>query len=132
MLDLEALAAWFQAQPGTPALAGPYAYNRQTHTPDAIVTLHERPGFFLELEEELDNPGVQIRVRGPRYEQLIPKALAHRYDSLLLDASLRRITLRDGTIIFAAGRSGGGPTYFDTDDQGRVTYLCNYWLTIPR
>ncbi len=133
MLKIEALAAWLLAN--TPALPQNtyFALNRRTdRDPDALIQIGEIGGPpMIDAEETYDNPAVQIFTRSPRDNAPIARDMAHAIDRTILDHKLRPFNLA-GFRCIAAGRLGGGPGFWEVDDDNRTVYFASYWFTIQR
>lgn len=132
MLKLEALHANLLAPnlaPRTPAYT--YFYNRMPMTPDFAILLAEVAGMPVEMQTEVDNPGVQILVRSPVDQPIVARDVAHEIDRIMLNDALFPLDL-GGTHTWAAGRMGGAPGYLDTDEQRRTLYSCSYWISLKR
>ena len=105
------------------------AFNRLPPSSHSIVALSDVTGLALEMQDKLDNPGVQITVRSKPNRAQEARDLINAIDAIVLDASLRPFTL-DERLVLTTGRMGSGPIYFDTDDHNRTLYFVTYWLTI--
>ena len=110
----------------------PYSQNRITAEKDRHLLITQIPGLQgFGVEGELDAPGFQFRVRAPRDNAEQAETDIEKIDSILLDDTLWPFRLGDHHVL-GVGRQGGPPTYFTTDHQNRVSYLCNYWLQASR
>lgn len=128
MLKLEEIRAWLAATPQSVTEA--IALNVQPNTPDTVITLTDTGGFGLEVEDAFDNPTIQVRCRGPTNDADNPRDLAFRIDGLLLDKS-RPFSI-GATRVISLSRLGGRPSYLDTDEGRRTTYVANYTLKSVR
>lgn len=134
MLHIEALPVFFAAN-GAPHGVPPatiYTLNRMPDKPDNLVAITEVPGLLVtSVEEATDQAAIQLRVRSHRNDAKTARDIAHALDQVLMDANIRPFYI-DGFLVITAGRVGGSPAYLTTDDQGRISYVCNYYLTIQR
>lgn len=128
MLKLEDIRTWLAASPQS--VTEPISLNVQPDTPDTVITLRDTGGFALEVEDAFDNPTVQIRCRGPTNDADNPRDLAFRIDGLLLNA-VRPFSIGSTRVIHIS-RLGGRPSYLETDEGRRTTYVANYTLKSVR
>jgi hypothetical protein len=110
----------------------PYSVNRITAEKDRHLLITQIPGLQgFGVEGLLDAPGFQFRVRAPRDDSTQAEDDIETIDNILLDETLWPFRLGDHHVL-GVGRQGGPPTYFTTDHQNRVSYVCNYWLQASR
>jgi len=127
MLKIEALATRLLAL----GIAGPFAYNRPPLQPAGCITLTEIPGGLSETEGAIDMVYLQIRSRSNKDEPTGARDTSHTIDAVLLNTNNWPVSLA-GSLALSVDRLGGAPIYMDTDDQGRTTYVCNYFIRIQR
>lgn len=110
----------------------PYSVNRMTAERDRHLLVTQIPGLQgFGVEGELDAPGFQFRVRAPRDDSAQAERDIEQLDYILLDDTHWPFRLGDHHVL-GVGRQGGPPTYLTTDQQNRVSYVCNYWLQASR
>lgn len=130
MLKIEGLESFFKAN-GFPADV-PFAWNRRVHTPDRMVQLTEVSGPpMTDAEEAYDNAGVQMFFRSPRELVEVARDDAHMVDSIVLNDSIRPFSI-EGFRVISCGRMGGGPSFWEIDQDDRGLYVCLYWFTTQR
>ena len=127
MLNIEALATKISAY----GIVTPVFLNMLPPDPDQCVVVTEFPGNQMQLQNAVDVPSVQIICRSAQLDNKTARDLSHQVDSFFLDDTILPYDL-DGSHVLTAGRLGGGPGYFATDEENRITYVCNYWIQIER
>jgi hypothetical protein len=127
MLKLEALAAKLTAHGVTAQIF----LNALPTQPALVVCLTEFPGKATEMDGAIDVPSVQAICRGDQLDNKSARDLAHQVDQFFMDELAYPYDL-GGSLVLAADRLGGGPGFFATDEENRITYVCNYWIRLQR
>lgn len=110
----------------------PFAYNRLPSEPDEITVMTDTPApNRLSVERSFETAGIQIRCRSDRRSARRARDNIEILDRIMMDDEARPFYI-GGLLVIDAGRQGGAPSYLTTDHQNRVSYVCNYWLTIQR
>lgn len=96
-------------------------------SPDRMVTLTQYAGSTSDSGLGVDEPRVQIRVRGtsdPAWSRQHAQAI---YDAL---HGLARVTLPDGTYVVLAVCQGSGPAYLGQDSNDRHEHVLNVAVAV--
>lgn len=98
--------------------------------PDRLVTVSLLPGLGLEMEGLIDNPVMQLRVRGPMNDYDEAEEFALELDRILTFSSFP--VEFDGVYISRVRRSGGRPDtpFPDGDDGSRFILTSNYIVSV--
>lgn len=95
---------------------------REDEKPDTYITVYDYPGGVPDPRWLVDNPHVQVRVRGKSndYSTTYTKALVCR-DALL---GYCNQTVNDTQYVLIAALGDVG--FLEYDDKGRPIFTCNY------
>jgi hypothetical protein len=131
MLSSKLLAEWLTAKTQTMPLplvfeVGPDVSEYLVNDKSGVITVVS--GFGSEMEDLVDRPVFQVRVR----------AREHQLDELEQTAQLLdRVLCREaggqaiwGTWVIAVARTGPGPTALQEDTSERRAFACNYFARV--